>query len=194
MHTTDAEGMAAVIAAYKRALATGQRNMNAMSLATVGSNGAPSVRTVLLKQIDQRGLVFFTDLRSRKGQDLQANPQASVCVYWEPLEEQVRIDGQVERIDERAIAEDFAARPRAGQVLICASDQSAPLSCVEDLRASAAQLQQTHPKDLPVPAHWVGYRLLPNYIETWKGRRDRLHERIAFTKTGGDWVKQLLQP
>ncbi|MFT5175291.1 MAG: pyridoxamine 5'-phosphate oxidase [Gammaproteobacteria bacterium] len=194
MMTIYQQGMAAVIDAYQRALATGQRNMNAMSLATVAANGAPSVRTVLLKAIDESGLVFFTDSRSRKGQDLQANRAASVCFYWEPLEEQVRIDGHVQQVDQRLVAADFSARPRAGQALIWASAQSTPLSSVEQLRAAAAQRHQQHEQDMPVPAHWVGYRLVPNYIETWKGSRDRLHQRIAYAQTDDGWEKQLLHP
>lgn len=194
MHTIYQEGIAAVIAAYERALATGRRNMNAMSLATVAANGKPSIRTVLLKAIDEQGLVFFTDRRSRKGRDLQANPQASACFYWEPLEEQVRVDGCVERLDAPAVAADFNARPHAGQVLICASAQSNPLSSIDELRERAAALQESQPTQMPVPEHWAGYRLLPDYIETWQGRRDRFHERIAYAQTANGWKKQLLQP
>jgi pyridoxamine 5'-phosphate oxidase len=194
MHAIYQEGIGAVISAYERALATGQRNMNAMSLATVAANGRPSIRTVLLKAIDEHGLVFFTDLRSRKGQDLQTKPEASVCFYWEALEEQVRIDGHVQRLNESAVAADFDARPRAGQVLITASVQSTPLSSIDELRKRAANLHESQPMEIPVPAHWVGYRLVPDYIETWQGRRDRLHERVAYTQTANGWQKQLLQP
>ena len=189
-----AEGMACVNAAYARALATGARNMNAMSLATVNASGAPSVRMVLLKAIDAQGLVFFTDARSRKGQDLQACPRASVCFYWEPIEEQVRVDGHVEQVEQRLVAEDFRTRPRAGQVLLWASAQSAPLAAFDDLRASAEHQQALQPEDIPVPPNWTGYRLIPSYIETWKGSRDRLHERVAYTQIDGEWRKQLLQP
>ena len=194
MHAIYQEGIGAAIAAYQRALATGQRNMNAMSLATVAANGRPSIRTVLLKAIDEHGLVFFTDLRSRKGQDLQAWPEASVCFYWEALEEQIRIDGCVQRLDESAVAADFKARPRAGQVLICASAQSMPLSSIDELRERAATLEESQPTELPVPAHWCGYRLVPDYIETWQGRRDRFHERTAYAQTASGWQKQLLHP
>ncbi|MFT5444858.1 MAG: pyridoxamine 5'-phosphate oxidase [Gammaproteobacteria bacterium] len=194
MHTSYKEGIATVIAAYERALATGRRNMNAMSLATVAANGRPSIRTVLLKAIDEQGLVFFTDSRSRKGQDLAAKPEASVCFYWEALEEQVRIDGYVERLDESAVAADFNARPRTGQVLICASAQSTPLSSVDELRARAATFEESQPTQIPMPVHWAGYRLVPDYIETWQGRRDRFHERVAFTHTQSGWEKQLLHP
>lgn len=194
MHAIYQEGIAAVIAAYERALATGRRNMNAMSLATVAANGRPSIRTVLLKAIDEQGLVFFTDKRSRKGQDLEANPEASVCFYWEPLEEQVRIDGHVRRLDASAAAADFDARPSTGQALICASEQSSPLSSIDELRERAAQLQTAQPTQVPVPEHWAGYRLIPDYIETWQGRRDRFHERAAYTQVADGWEKQLLQP
>jgi pyridoxamine 5'-phosphate oxidase len=192
--TIYAEGIAAVRAAYERALATGRRNMNAMSLATVNADGAPSVRTVLLKAVDERGVVFFTDSRSSKGQDLQAQPRASVCIYWEAIEEQVRVDGQIERLDAHSVQADFLARPRAGQVLICASTQSAPLTAMDHLKSDAATFDAEHPGDIPVPLHWAGYRLLPSYIETWKGSRDRFHQRVAYTKEDGAWIKRLLQP
>ena len=104
--------------AIERASATGRRNMNAMSLATVDASGAPSVRHVLLKGIDEQGLRFFTDARSEKARNLAENPKASVCFYWEPIEEQARVDGTVVRLSDEEVAADFAARPRAGQVMI----------------------------------------------------------------------------
>jgi pyridoxamine 5'-phosphate oxidase len=168
--------------------------MNAMSLATVGANAAPSVRVVLLKAIDQQGLVFFTDSRSRKGQELQANPKASVCLYWEPLEEQVRIDGDVQGVDAQSVADDFNARPRAGQAMILASAQSTPLASIDELRANAARHQQAQAQHLEVPPHWAGYRLVPKHIELWKGSRDRVHDRITYTQVGDAWKKQRLHP
>ncbi|NKC15060.1 MAG: pyridoxamine 5'-phosphate oxidase [Gammaproteobacteria bacterium] len=188
------EGMAAFGAAYERALATGKRNMNAMSLATVNKTGQPSARMVLLKRIDDSGLVFFTDERSRKARDLSECALASVCFYWEPIEEQARIDGTVERLDAAHAAADFLARPRAGQIMIWGSAQSQPLASVAALREAVAAQEAKQPAPAPVPPYWAGYKLRPRYIELWRGRRDRMHERVAYTAGGGGWSKQLLQP
>ena len=193
------EGINAVVAAHKRAQASGRRNMNAMTLATVNAEGQPSARTVLMKAIDTSGLIFFTDTRSRKGSDLAATRLASVCMYWEPIEEQVRIDGYVLPVSSDRVAADFAARPRAGQMLIWGSNQSQPLDSIATLRAAVEQHNNEHPDVTPTPPHWIGYRLIPTYIETWRGSRDRLHERVAYDSTEDTtgsvgWRKQLLQP
>jgi pyridoxamine 5'-phosphate oxidase len=197
LNTEDAifqEGWSAVRAAYERALASGKRNMNAMSLATVDAAGAPSIRTVLLKTMDANGLLFFTDKRSRKGQNIEHDPRASICFYWEAIEEQVRVDGHVQALDEATIAQDFQARPRTDQILISTSVQSHPIDSMADLASAAADYDQTHPDELPVPPQWTGYRLVPHYIETWQGRRDRLHQRIAYTAADEGWAKRRLQP
>ncbi|MEM7406218.1 MAG: pyridoxamine 5'-phosphate oxidase [Pseudomonadota bacterium] len=188
------EAIGAIGDALDRARATGRRNMNAMSLATIAADGTPSVRTVLVKQIDQAGLVFFTDARSRKGRDLSVDPRASVCFYWEPLEEQARIDGVIEPVDPQDVERDFDARPRAGQVMIWASEQSAALKSETVLKEQIASVEARYPETLPVPDFWVGYRLVPHYIELWRGRRDRLHERVAYTLDDGEWARHALQP
>lgn len=188
------EAVHSVVAAYERARATGRRNMNAMSLATVSGDGRPSVRTVLLKHVDESGLIFFTDARSRKGRDLAANKAASICMYWEPIEEQVRVDGYVESVSTQTVADDFAARPRAGQVMLWASTQSHALDSMESLRARMSELETTLADPAPIPPDWTGYRLVPDYIETWRGSRDRLHERIAYQQRMDGWQKQWLQP
>ena len=188
------QGIAAIKAAFERALASGRRNMNAMSLATVDENGAPSVRTVLMKGVDEQGLTFFTDERSKKGRDLASQAIASVCFYWEPIEEQARIDGTIERLEDSLVAADFKGRPRAGQILIWASAQSQPLESAEALKEAVARCEAAYPDDVPVPPFWAGYRLRPTYIETWKGSRDRMHERIAYAQGAEDWEQRRLMP
>jgi len=180
--------------AIARASATGRRNMNAMSLATVDPSGAPSVRHVLLKSIDRAGLRFFTDARSEKARDLSSNPRASVCFYWEPIEEQARVDGVVERLDAAEVAADFATRPRAGQVMIAASAQSQPLGSLETLRAAVARAESRLPDPVPCPEEWIGFRLEPRRIEHWQGSRDRLHTRTVCWLEQGAWQEALLQP
>lgn len=180
--------------AIERASATGRRNMNAMSLATVSASGAPSVRHVLLKSIEDDGLRFFTDARSEKARNLATNPNASVCFYWEPIEEQARVDGQVVRVSDTEVAADFARRPRAGQIMIHLSHQSQAVGGLEALRDAATRAEGTLPDPLPCPPHWIGYRLEPMRIEHWKGSRDRVHERTACWLEGGTWRETLLSP
>ena len=180
--------------AIERASATGRRNMNAMSLATVDPSGAPSVRHVLLKGIDEQGLRFFTDARSEKARDLAGNPRASVCFYWEPIEEQARVDGTVVRLSDEEVAADFAARPRAGQVMITVSPQSQPIDSLDALRAAAAEADGSLPDPAPCPPDWIGFRLEPRRIEHWQGSRDRVHTRTAFWRDGDLWREALLAP
>ena len=161
--------------AIERASATGRRNMNAMSLATVDPSGAPSIRHVLLKSIDPAGLRFFTDARSEKARNLASDIRASVCFYWEPIEEQARVDG-------------------AGQVMITASAQSQPLDSLETLRRAAAHAESTLPDPAPCPEDWIGFRLVPRRIEHWKGSRDRIHTRTVCWLEKGEWQEALLQP
>lgn len=180
--------------AIERASETGRRNMNAMCLATVAPNGAPSVRHVLLRSIDEQGLRFFTDARSEKARDLDRNPQASVCFYWEPIEEQARIDGTVARLSEAEVADDFATRPRAGQVMIHASPQSQPIESLDALRQAASRADATLPDPVPCPREWIGFRLEPRRIEHWQGSRDRVHTRRVCWRDGDGWHETLLAP
>ena len=180
--------------AIERASATGRRNMNAMSLATVDASGAPSVRHVLLRGIDEQGLRFFTDARSEKARNLAENPRASVCFYWEPIEEQARVDGAVVRLSDEEVAADFATRPRAGQVMITVSPQSRPIESLNALRAAAAEADGSLPDPAPCPPDWIGFRLEPRRIEHWQGSRDRVHTRTAIWYDGDLWREDLLAP
>lgn len=188
------EAIARLEDALERARASGRRNMDAMSLATVDPTGAPSVRHVLLKAIDQQGLRFFTDARSEKARDLAGNPRASACFYWEPIEEQARIDGTVVRLSDEDVAADFAKRPRAGQIMIRVSAQSEPIDTLDTLRAAAAEAETTLPDPVTCPSDWIGFCLVPERIEHWQGSRDRVHSRSVFTARENGWVFSLLQP
>jgi len=189
-----AEAIATLNATLARAEDSGRRNMNAMTLATVNRTGRPSTRTVLLKSLDEEGLVFFTDRRSGKGQDLDAVPYASVCFYWEPIEAQARVDGRVVVLPRGRGEGDFSSRPRAGQVMIRASAQSQPLASKAALASAVASVEQDYPHEVPAPPFWSGYCLIPEFIELWFGSRDRMHERVAYAKSEEGWRKTLLQP
>jgi pyridoxamine 5'-phosphate oxidase len=167
----------------------------AMTLATVGSDGQPSARLVLLKAVDERGFVFYTNLRSRKARELAANPRAALTFHWPPLEVQVRIEGIAEQVDDGEADEYFATRARGSQIGAWASDQSEPLARDGDLDARFAEAERRFAgRDVPRPPHWGGYRLIPERIEFWRNRPSRLHERRLFERDGGDWRESRLYP
>jgi pyridoxamine 5'-phosphate oxidase len=167
----------------------------AMTLATVGRDGQPSARLVLLKAVDDRGFVFYTNLRSRKGRDLDANPRAALTFHWQPLEVQVRIEGRAERVSDAEADEYFATRPRGSQLGAWASDQSDELAHAGDLDARFADAEQRFAgRDVMRPPHWSGYRVLPERIEFWRSRPSRLHERRLFEREGSGWRERLLYP
>jgi pyridoxamine 5'-phosphate oxidase len=168
---------------------------NGMALATVGANGRPSVRIVLLKGVDERGFVFFTDYRSRKGGELAANGQAALCFWWGEIERQVRIVGTTAMIPREESAEYFASRPRGSQLGAWSSHQSSVLGSRDELDASVAAVHARFgegPVDLP--PHWGGYRVVPSELEFWQGRPDRLHDRVRYTRTSSGWAVARLSP
>ncbi len=181
--------------AMGRAEEAGLHLPNGMTLATVGSDGRPSSRVVLLKGADERGFSFYTNIDSRKARELRDDPRASICIWWPALEEQVRVDGSVEPVGDEEADAYWATRPRGSQLGAWASRQSEPLSSHEDLRARFEKLQDDFAgRTIPRPEFWSGYRLVPDRIEFWKGRDDRLNERELFTRTADGWEMTLLNP
>ena len=174
---------------------TDLREPTAMSLATADAEGRPSVRTILLKGVDERGFVFFTNSRSRKGVELQSNPRVSLCFFWQPLMQQVRIDGTVEVIDDAIADQYWRTRARDSQLGAWASQQSEPLADRETLDR---RMTEYHDKfvdqQVPRPPHWPGYRVVPERIEFWKSGWHRLHERVCYAKTAKGWTRFLLNP
>jgi pyridoxamine 5'-phosphate oxidase len=168
---------------------------NAMVLTTATPDGRPSSRTVLLKGYDDRGLVFFTNRQSRKGRDLEANPQASLLLPWHELQRQVIVVGSVEVIDDADSDAYFASRPRDAQLGAWASQQSTVLPDRAALEASLAVVQDRFAgQPVPRPPHWGGYRVVPDEVEFWQGRTARLHDRLRFRRTGSGWVVERLAP
>jgi pyridoxamine 5'-phosphate oxidase len=166
-----------------------------VALATATPDGRPSVRMVLLKSADDRGFTFFTNYESRKAAELEANPHAALCFHWKELDRQVRVTGTVERVSESESRDYFLTRPEGSRIGAWASDQSRPLSSREELEARVAQVRQRFEGGtIPLPPFWGGYRLVPDRIEFWQGRQDRLHDRIAFDRHEGGWSPVRLYP
>jgi pyridoxamine 5'-phosphate oxidase len=169
----------------------------AMTVATVGRDGRPAARTVLLKAVDARGFVFFTNFNSRKGRQLAANPQAALLFHWKFLMEgvQVKIEGTVEPVSAAEADEYFAMRPRGSQVGAWASLQSQPLASREVFEERVAEVEKRYDgMDVPRPPHWSGFRIVPERIEFWYGARFRLHERQCYERVDGVWTLGMLYP
>jgi len=168
----------------------------AMMLATATRDGIPSVRAVLLKGADASGFVFYTNLQSRKSDELYANPRAALCLYWKSLARQIRMEGTVMPVAEEEAEAYFASRPRDSQIGAWASDQSQPLPDREVLERRFATFTRQFAEEsaVPRPAHWSGFRLKPERIEFWQDRAHRLHERRLFTRNGDGWTEGLLYP
>ena len=179
---------------YERAVATGVVEPEAMALATATSDGAPSVRFVLLKGIDERGVEFFTNYESRKGRELIAHPRAALAVLWKPLHRQVRLEGPVEVLTPEESDAYFATRSRGSQLGAWASRQSEVIPDREWLETRLRELDASYPAEVPRPPHWGGFRLLPSAIEFWQGQPNRLHDRELWTRGEGGWVSVRLSP
>lgn len=169
---------------------------NAMALATVGADGKPSVRTVLLKGVDSRGFIFFTNYESRKGQELMVNPNASLVFYWPELERQVCVAGTVSKLPRVESEKYFHSRPKLSQIAAVASKQSNLLPDRAALEQQMSQLEkQFANRDVPLPECWGGFVLSPERIEFWQGRASRLHDRFSYTRASdGSWSVCRLSP
>jgi len=179
---------------YERAVVTGVAEPEAMALATSTPDGAPSVRFVLLKGIDERGVSFFTNYDSRKGRELAANPRAALAVLWKPLDRQVRLEGPVERLSAEESDAYFGSRGRGSRLGAWASKQSTEIPGRETLDTALADADSRYPDDVPRPAYWGGFLLRPDVIEFWEGRADRLHDREEFRREGEGWRSRRLSP
>lgn len=169
---------------------------NAMVIATATRDARPSARTVLLKAYDERGLVFFTNYQSRKGSELAANPQISCVFPWIALERQVLVTGQVERVSREESDAYFHSRPHGSQLAASISEQSRVVPDRASIEAERDRLAERYPEgtDVPLPDFWGGFRIVPDSVEFWQGREDRLHDRLRYRRTDGEWVVERLAP
>lgn len=181
---------------FRQAMDSELPEPNAMILASASTGGQPSIRTMLLKGFDHQGFVFYTNYSSRKGNELDANPQAALLFLWLELERQVRIEGSVERVSQEESLAYFQSRPRGSQIGAWASPQSQIITGRDILEAKVVELTETfkHDEILPLPPYWGGYRLRPDRIEFWQGRESRLHDRVLFTRAELGWTIERLAP
>jgi pyridoxamine 5'-phosphate oxidase len=180
---------------FDDAVANGQPEPNAMTLATADAAGEPSARTVLLKGYDARGFVFFTNYQSRKGRDLAGNPRASLVFPWLQLQRQIIVNGDVRRTSRAESAAYFVTRPRGAQISAWASPQSSAIDSRDDIDRARAEIERRYDgRDVPLPPHWGGMRVSPRAIEFWQGRQDRTHDRLRYRRTRSGWRVERLAP
>ncbi len=180
---------------FTDAVAAGEEEPNAMVLATATASGRPSARMVLLKAVEGGGFVFYTNRESRKGVELISNPSAALVFFWPTLERQVRIEGSVQEVSRDESRSYFESRPRESRIGAWASDQSRVIASRESLEESYDRLAREFGEgDIPLPGHWGGFRLMPDCIEFWQGRPNRLHDRIQFVLEGTAWTIRRLSP
>ena len=186
--------MAQFEAWLQQAIAAQVPEPNAMTLATVGSDGRPSTRIVLIKGLSEKGLDWYTNFNSRKGQELAGNPMAALQFHWVELERVVRIEGRVERIDDAKADAYFASRPLDSRLGAWASPQSQVISSRAVLVAQVARYAAQFALSPPRPPHWGGFRLVPDRWEFWQGRKSRLHDRLRYSLSEGQWLRERLAP
>jgi len=180
---------------YDEAQAAGLHEPNAMVVATVGADLAPSARLVLLKGVSDAGFVFYTNTRSRKGRELAENPRCALLFPWHPLERQVRVDGTAEPLPRGDVDAYFAMRPRGSQLGAWASHQSSVVAGREELDEAYAEVERTYAdRDVPTPEEWGGYLVRPHAVEFWQGRPGRMHDRLVYRRADGGWRTERLAP
>ncbi len=191
----DADPLKQIAVWFQETLDAQVAEANAMSLSTVNDEGRPSSRIVLIKDLDARGISWFTHYTSRKGTELASNPQAALLFFWPELERQIRIEGRVEKVSDSDNDNYFNSRPLASRHGALASQQSQVIAERALLEQKVEQIRQQYGDSVQRPSHWGGYRLVPDYVEFWQGRSSRLHDRIAFTRDqNGVWSRCRLQP
>jgi pyridoxamine 5'-phosphate oxidase len=189
------EPIAQFLAWFDEARRAQLREPNAMTLATATPDGAPSARVVLLKGVDERGFVFYTDYRSRKGEELAANPRAALVLFWGELERQIRVTGTVARVAPEESDAYYRSRPLGSRLGAWASHQSRVIPGRAGLEARAAEMAERFADgDVPLPPHWGGFRVAPETVEFWQGRPSRLHDRLRYVKEGEGWRVERLSP
>ena len=180
---------------FREAREAGLYLPESMALATSTADGRPSVRQVLLKASDERGFVFYTNYESRKGVEIAENPRAALAVHWPILQRQVRINGLVEKTTAAESQTYFSSRPHGSRIGAWASNQSSALQDREELERKFREARERFAAgDVPLPPFWGGYRVIPETIEFWQGRANRLHDRLRFTRNGGEWTIDRLYP
>ncbi|HYI19598.1 MAG TPA: pyridoxamine 5'-phosphate oxidase [Solirubrobacteraceae bacterium] len=194
MSAAGPDPMAEVRAWFDAAREAGVHEPEAAALATASPDGRPSVRIVLIRGIDPRGISWYTNRESRKGRELAANPRASVAFHWAALERQVRLEGPVEPLGDEESDAYFAGRPHGSRIGAWASRQGTVIPDAEFLDARVAEFAARYPDDVPRPPYWGGYLLRPDAVELWQGRPSRLHDRIHFVREGDGWRTERLSP
>lgn len=172
------------------------REPNAMTLATIAPNGRPKARIVLLKGVEEGGLVFYTNYDSQKGQDLVSHPYASLVFFWDAQQRQVRVEGRVVKVNAATSTAYFQSRPKGSQIGATASPQSQVIPDRETLEKKVQALEESYAAEekLPLPDNWGGFRLIPDCFEFWQGRSSRLHDRIRYRLVEGEWLRERLAP